>query len=733
MNRRFQIPHSILFYFLCLLLALGGQRINHLSAQQKSALTLHQAVLGSYGDLRPETLRSFQWIPQGSAYAYKVGQGDAERLVVKDLENYSHREVTLSMLNNGVKSQGFLAMRFFPAVEWLSNNEFIFDYYRKVFVYNLNTQEVRLLMMYDDRATNTDFNNSQGHLAYTIENNLYIHHRDNSVQQITDHQAESNVIAGKAIHRFEFGITKGTFWSPDGIKLAFYESDNSNITDYPLIDYSQEPNQVVPYKYPRSGEKSELPKVRVLDVSSGETIYLDTGSPEERYLTNLTWSPDGESIFLVELNREQRHLQLVRYNASTGERVGVVLEENDEKYIEPLHGPLFLPESDNEFLWFSRKDGYNHLYHWSTNGEMIRQVTSGKFDVAAFSGFTDRGGSAVVTAHQPATEKHVFLVDIQRGKMKPISKEPGVYNSTISADSDFMMVTWSNDTLPGQNDLYRTNGDFVSTLKTAENPIASKITGTSEIVEIGANDGTPLYGRLIKPSHFDPEKKYPVLVYVYGGPHVQLVKNAWLSSTALWMFYLAEQGYLVFTLDNRGTANRGKDFEQQTYRQLGTLEIQDQLRGVEYLKTLPFVDAEKLAVYGWSYGGFLSASLMLRTPGVFKASVSGGTITDWRKYEVMYTERYMDTPQNNPQGYEIADLKAYVDNLNGDLLLINGTSDNIVLPEQSMSLLGKFVEAGIQVDYFSYPGHGHNIQGKDRLHLKQKVLDYIMEKIPAYE
>lgn len=722
-----------LFFFSCLLFALSGQISNQAFAQPNSALTLHEAVLGSYSDLRAQALNSFQWLPSGSVYAHKVGMGHAERLIVKDLENLSHREVTLSMLNNGVKREGYPAMRFFPSVEWITNNELVFDYDRKVFVYNLNTQEARLLMMYDDVAANTDFNLSQGHLAYTIENNLYVHHRDSSVQKITDYSSESNVVSGKAIHRFEFGISKGTFWSPNGNKLAFYESDNSNIADYPLVDYSQEPNVVVPYKYPRSGEKSELPKVGVYDISTGETIYLDTGTPQERYLTNLTWSPDGKSIFLVELNREQRHLQLVRYNASTGEREGVVLEENDEKYVEPLHGPVFFPESDNEFLWFSRKDGYNHLYHWNTSGVMIRQVTSGKFDVAEFSGFTDLGRSAVITAHKPATGKHVFLVDLERGKMKPLSTTPGVYNSTISADSDYLLVTWSNDTLPGRNDLYRTNGDFVSTLKTAENPIASKNTGTSEILEIAANDGTPLYGRLIKPGHFDPEKKYPVLVYVYGGPHVQLVKNAWLNSTALWMFYLAEQGYLIFSLDNRGTANRGKEFEQQTYRQLGTLELQDQLSGVEYLKELPFVDADKLAVYGWSFGGFLSASLMLRTPGVFKAAVAGGAITDWRKYEAMYTERYMDTPQNNPKGYEIADLKAYVDNLSGDLLLINGSSDNIVLPEHSTSLIGKFVDAGIQVDYFSYPGHGHNIQGTDRLHLKQKVLEYIMEKMPSNE
>ena len=713
------------FRILALLLIINPFQ---LSAQEE--LTLRNAVIGAYGELKPTPLQRFQWMPDGSGYSFMQGEGDATRLVVKEVDGNAHQEVTFSMLNAGVESTGYLAMRFFPAVSWISNTEFLFDYYQKIFVYNIETETTRFIMDYDEAAANADLNAHSMSLAFTKENNLFVKTEGGKVHPVTAH-SDKAIVAGQAIARVEFGITKGTFWSPKGAQLAFYEKDETNVPEFPVVDYSSEPAMLKSVRYPLSGQGTEIPKVGVFDPSSGKTMYLKTGEPKEKYLTNLTWSPDGKHIYLVELNRDQKELQLVKYNAQTGDRLEVLFSEGHDKYIEPQHGPIFIPDASGDFLWYSYRNGFNHLYRYKSNGKLVGQITKGDFDIDGIVGFDEKGQTLFVTAFEPVLEKHVIRINLKNKKTNRITTKTGYHTAIMSADHRYLMVQWSAPDVPAQNDLYSTDGNLVKTLHTSENPLAGIEIGTSEIVQMSAKDGTDLYGRLVKPSDFDPAKKYPVLVYVYGGPHVQLVNKAWLNSAGLWMLYLAEQGYLVFTVDNRGSAHRGMEFEQASFRRLGTVEIEDQLSGVEYLKSLPFADTENMAVYGWSFGGFMATSLMLRTPGVFKTAVGGGTVSDWRSYEVMYTERYMDTPQQNPDGYKLSDLKEYTSNLSGDLLLVHGTADDVVTMDHSMDLLKSFIDNGKHVDYFLYPGHAHNVHGIDRVHLKEKVLNYIMEKVPA--
>ncbi len=701
-----------------------------LVAQERTELSLRDAVIGAYGELKPKPLQRFQWMPEGSGYSFMQGEGNAARLVIKNATSKTQQEITFSKLNSGVESTGYLAMRFFPSVSWISNSEFLFDYYQKIFVYNIETETTRFVMDYDSEAANADIHPDDLLLAYTLENNLFVKKQDGKVHEVTAH-SDKAVVAGQAIARVEFGITKGIFWSPNGEKLAFFEKDESNIPEFPVVDYASEPTALKSVRYPLSGKETEIPKVGVFDPSTGQKHYLQIGEPKEKYLTNLTWSPDGKSIYLVELNRDQNRLELVRYDAQRGERLEVLFSEEQEKYIEPQHGPIFIPDASGDFLWYSYRDGFNHMYRYKSNGKLVGQITRGDFDIDGIVGFDEKGQTLFVTAFEPVLEKHLFKVNLKSTKMTGITKESGYHDATMSADHRFVMVQWSSPEIPARNDLYSADGTFIKTIHTAEDPLKDLMIGTSEIVTIPADDGSDLYGRLVKPSDFDPEKSYPVLVYVYGGPHVQLVNKAWLHSAGLWMHYLAEQGYLVFTLDNRGTAHRGIEFEQASFRQLGTVEIQDQLSGVEYLKSLPYADIENMAVYGWSFGGFMATSLMLRTPGVFKAAVGGGTVSDWRSYEVMYTERYMDTPEQNPEGYELSDLKEYTANLTGDLLLIHGTSDDVVTMDHSMDLLKSFIDNGKQVDYFLYPGHAHNVHGIDRVHLLEKVLNYVIEKVPS--
>lgn len=700
-----------------------------IKGQEKSTLTLKEAVIGAQGELKPTSLKQFTWLPDDNGYSFKEGEGDAERLVVKSASKRDHQEITLSLLISALAKIDYSALRNFPVVTWTSNTEFVFQHDHNLFQFDIESDEVKLLYPYDEKAENADLEKNKLNLAYTISNNLYVAFADGKVEQVTRHENDA-VISGQAIHRYEFGIQKGTFWSPDGDKLAFYEKDDSAIPEFPIVDYTAEPVEVKGVRYPLAGNPSQIPAVGIFSTDSRKTIYLQTGPRKEHYLTNLTWSPDGSSIFLAQLDRDQRHMMLVKYDAGTGAPLDTLVEEKSDRYVEPLHGPRFIPGGRGEFLWFSERNGFNHLYRYSADGKLKGQVTRGNFEVADIVGFDPKGKNVWVTAYHPVLEKHCYKVDLRNGRFTAITEQQGVHNASLSADGRYLMVDWSGPEVPRKNDLYASDGQLIKNLHTSENPLENKVVGSTEIVTIPSGDGTDLYGRLIKPSHFDSTKKYPVLIYVYGGPHVQMVDRSWLNGAGMWMHYFAEQGYLIFTLDNRGSANRGREFEQAVFRQLGTLEVQDQLQGVYYLQQQPFVDPENFAVYGWSYGGFMAGSLMMRVPGIFKTGIAGGAVADWRNYEVMYTERYMDTPQQNPEGYERADLKSYAANLKGDLLLIHGTADDVVILDHTMDLIKKFIDMGVQVDYFNYPGYGHNVRGKDRLHLKQKIFNYLKDHVP---
>lgn len=698
-----------------------------LAAQPHKELTLPDAVIGAYGDLRPETLSSFQWRPSGAGYSYMIGKGDATRLVVKNASDSSHLEVTLSALNAGVASSGYLPMRFFPSVKWRSNNELLFDYFNKVFSYHIETGDTQLIFAYDENARYTDFNTESMALAYVLDNNLNIHESGNGVAQVTAHENQS-VVAGVPIHRYEFDITKSTFWSPDGSMLAFIESDNSQMIQYPVTDYREELPQPRNISYPVPDMPGEKPRIGIFDTESKKVVYLDDGQ-EEKYLSHLTWSPQGQKVLFVELNRAQSKINLVQYDAEKDERSVLLTEEDTAQFVEPLYAPVFLPEGSHRFLWMSNKNGYRHFYLCAADGKIIRQLTHGDFDVAGFIGFDNESRHALITAYDPKLERHVFSVNLRNGRMKQITHEVGMHSATMSHDNKFMMVAISGEDIPGRTDLYLSSGEFVRTLHTAQNPLKDYATGNTEIVSLTANDGSNLFGRLVKPSIMEEGKKYPVLFYVYGGPHAQLVDRSWLNGAGLWMHHLAEQGFVVFTLDNRGTANRGKEFARQTYGQLGTIEIQDQMSGVAFLRGLDYVDSDNMAVYGWGYGGYLAASLMLRTPGVFKAGIAGGAMTNWKLYESIFTERYMGKFSENHETYDRAGLMEYAENLKGKLLLMHGVSDEVVPVGHTMQLIQRFVELGVHVDHFLFPAQGHHIRGRDRLHMMQNMVRFLNEHL----
>lgn len=708
---------------ICLLLA-SVALLSHTSQAQKKKFTIAEATNGLATTLAVKNIKQPAWQPGSHNFYHVVKNGKQEYLVRINVPGGSSDTLeNLPSLNK--KLFGRDSLKGLPVFNWIDHDYAYFNngstLYRGVLT-RAGFQWSKWLSLADD-AENVTVDKSMK-VAYTVKNNLWMVMKDKRVMQVTD-DADSNVINGQAVHRNEFGIEKGIFFSPRGNYLAYYHMDQTMVKDYPIIDWSVVPATVKMIKYPMAGGTSHEVTLRVFNPKSGKTIELETGEPRDHYLTAVTWSPDEQYIYIAILNRDQNHSWLNQYDAETGKKIKTLFEETSKTYVEPLHPLEFLPNSKDKFIWWSNKDGFQHLYLYNTNGKEIRQLTKGKYDVNEIVGFNEGENEVIITsAKESPLEKHSYSVDLNSGKTKRLDDAPGVHTVIASEDGQFIYDSYTSVDVPRVCLIRSTHNNFEKVLLDAPNTLADYDRAESRDVTIKADDGTPLYGKLILPPDFNPNRKYPVIVYLYNGPHVQLVRNTFPASGNLWYEYMAQRGYIVFTMDGRGSSNRGRDFEQVTFRRLGTVEMNDQLKGVAYLKSLPYVDANRLGVHGWSFGGFMTTSLMLRHPGVFKVAVAGGPVMDWSMYEVMYTERYMDTPQQNPEGYETSNLLTKTKNLKGKLLLIHGTDDGTVVWQHSILFLKNAVSNNVQVDYFVYPGYEHNVRGKDRVHLMEKISEY---------
>lgn len=565
--------------------------------------------------------------------------------------------------------------------------------------------------------------------ALLKDDNLFIRNADGREKEVGNHDGSREIVYGQAVHRNEFGIEKGTFWSPDGKKLAFYRMDQSMVTDYPQVDLFERVAKHTPDKYPMAGMTSHKVTIGIADVvadSDGKSVYLNVGDPTDRYFTNIQWAPDGKSIYLFEVNRDQNHTSLDQYSVETGEKMRTLYEEKDEKYVEPLHPISFLPWDKEKFLLWSQKDGYMHLYLMNTEGRMLKQLTKGAFVVSKIAGFCQKTKSVIILSNEiHPLQMNFFAVNIETGKRTLIDSGRGVHSGTLSESGLYLLDSYSEPDIPHNIDIVNTQNKKRVNYLTAANPWAGYKIPQYLSGSIKAADGiTDLYYRMVRPADFDASKKYPTVVYVYGGPHAHNVDARWLWASRSWETYMAQKGYIIFILDNRGSENRGKDFEQVTFRHLGQEEMKDQMCGVEYLKSLPYVDADRLGVHGWSYGGFMTISLMTNYPDVFKVGVAGGPVIDWKWYEVMYGERYMDTPESNPEGYAQASLLNKAKNLKGRLQIITGMNDPTVVPQHCLMFLNACSEAGTQPDFFAYPGEGHNMMGHKSVHLHQRITQY---------
>ncbi|HEX8563296.1 MAG TPA: DPP IV N-terminal domain-containing protein [Flavobacterium sp.] len=687
---------------------------------QNKQLTLEDAVMQQGRLFRADRLLAVQWVPGTDKYGYLDNTG--KKLMLASSTGKAVEWLDVAAVNKALGSD----LRTLSGLKWKDANTFTVQSGSKYYEFNTATKSGTSMLELPKDAENVSPDPHQKKVAYTVGNNLYVASSANPGLAITSEA--DGIVSGQSYARNEFGIAGGIFWSPNGNMLAFAQKDEREVANYPLLDISQTPGKLENIKYPMIGQKSEKTQIAVYNFATGKTVFIKPRGAADDYLTNVSWTPDGQLLLIAELNRGQNHMQLNVYDATTGAFIRTAIEEKDAAWVEPEHPAFFPSGKSSNFIWISERNGFNNLYYYSIDGKLLRQLTNNKFVLKDILTANSAGTEIFFTATGPnPTNTLVYKVDL-KGKQTLLTKDDGTHNVAVSSDGKWLIDEFSNHSTPSKTLLIDSRGKS-TTLLTSPNKYDGYQIGSSEIKTIKAGDGTTdLYTRLIKPSNFDASKKYPVLVYVYGGPHAQMITNSHLDGASLWMYWMAEQGYLVFTVDNRGSENRGFAFESTVHRRLGVHEMEDQLKGVDYLKSLPYVDGNRLAVHGWSYGGFMTTSLMLRQPDVFNVGVAGGPVTDWKFYEVMYGERYMDTPAENQAGFDESSTLNYVKNLQGDLLLIHGTSDDVVVMQQNLALIQKFIEAEKQVDFFAYPMHKHNVIGRDRVHLMRKVLDYVIEK-----
>lgn len=741
------------------------------SAQEKKTFTLNDVIPGgdNYFNLVPKSMPGLQW------WGDICVRTDIEN--IKKIDTKSGKEsilVTLEEVNEALKNGKMpykltghikpLRTLMAASLPWGDRNVITFTQYddrtpgqKYMIWYDFSKKKiVNLFNLQGEGPTNFDFCKENDYMAYTIGNDLYVaHERDFSSMvnpKVTgNQQQEKDVVYGQAVHRNEFGIMKGTFWSPKGTYLAFYRMDQSMVTDYPQVNTTARIAELVPDKYPMAGMTSHKVTVGIYNVKDGKTIYLQAGDPTDRYFTNISWGPDEKSIFVIELNRDQNHAQLVQYDAVSGQKIGVLYEEKHARYVEPQHPLIFLPWDDSQFIYQTQRDGFNHLYlmdtktklkgEWKTGKDSEDQyceylkaipLTEGNWLVQDVLGFNASRKEIIIASTEISPlQTNIFSLNVKNGKRTLIGMEDGTHQAKLSASGTYLIDYFTSNNVPREISILPTTGKKGTTLFTATDPLKENYNLPEITVgTIKAADGeTDLYYRLIKPVNFDPNKKYPAIIYVYGGPHAQMIHNTRFYDARGWDLYMAQQGYVMLTVDNRGSDNRGIKFENCTFRHLGTEEMKDQVQGAKFLQSLPYVDADKIGVHGWSFGGFMTTNLMLTYPDIFKVGVAGGPVIDWQFYEVMYGERYMDTPQANPEGYKESNLRLKAGNLKGRLEVIIGGMDPTCVPQHSISFLRACIDAGTHPDFFIYPEDGHNMMGRDRVHLHEHITRYFLDHL----
>ena len=698
------------------------------------------------GKYRYDRLPSLQWRPTSDQYTYYDKETDAvigvdfskekETVIFKFQQFYDYYAKANGQKKldaAGFKDQGG---RVSSSFSWENENTLVFTYTNPsdgakcTAKYDCANKSFVTSTMYGPKENSVD-ESADGNIRiskFDGEQGFFV--TDGNEHYLLCPDTGEHIVFGEPVHRSEWNINEGWYFSPKNGYIAFYRMDESMVEDYPLLQTSDgEGAASIAYvkniKYPMAGRTNHQVKVGIFDVTQSfqqkKTVYyyVQTDLEDGEFLTNVTFSPDEKYLYITHLNRAQNHSKLIRYDVATGKKVGIVLEERDVCYVEPQNRMIFL--KDGRFLWLSDRDGWRHFYLYEFNGKYVRQITKGAWPVLEFLGLDEiEQNIYFITNKDNPVDRYLYSVNIQKGELKQLTKQSGTHTIVLSSDKKYFLDYFSSLHVPYQIYAGSTDGKKYKKIFESKNPYGDLKLGTDTIFSLKNSRGDNLYCEMILPPDFDKNKKYPCLVYVYGGPHSQLVTNTFMTG-GVFLNYMAQKGYVIFVMDNRGTNNRGAEFEKCIHRRLGVCESEDQMVGIRYLHSLPFIDKDRMGIDGWSFGGFMTLTMVTEHPEVFRSASCGGPVVNWEWYEIMYGERYMDTPQENPEGYARACIIPKIKNLKCPLLIMHGQQDNTVVQQHSLELLHQSVLDDVQIEYFPYTTHEHNVRGLDRVQMWHKI------------
>jgi dipeptidyl-peptidase-4 len=619
-------------------------------------------------------------------------------------------------------------------------NSLLFIGSNSLVLLDLKTMTPKPILTSEEEFEDPKFSPDSRWISFSRGANLFVVNiSSGAVTTLTTGGSEA-VLKGKLdwVYPEELDTRTAYWWSPDSTKIAYYELDERPVTRYTIADMSSPSGGSEFTRYPQAGEANPIVRVGVVDVTGGDSKFMDTGANTDVYLARVNWLPDSRRVAIQRLNRGQNQLDLLFADVATGASK-TILTESDKYWIN-ISDDLYFFSDNKRFLWSSERTGYRHFYLYDNSGKELAQLTSGDWAISDLGGFGPgaanhpavdeaRGYIYFISNKDDVRETQLYRVSVGDKSLTRITKEAGSHSARIAPDASAFIDTYSNAATPARQDLYRMDGTGVAVVNEGKVPeLAEYKLSPMEFITVTADDGTKLNASIIKPLNFDPAKKYPVLINVYGGPHVQLVRNSWGGLRYLLDQVYAAKGYIVFTLDNRGSWGRGHAFETPLYHHMGKIELQDQLAGVKYLQSLGYVDPARIGITGGSYGGYMTLEALFNAPGVFKLGVSDAPVTDWKLYDTIYTERYMGRPQDNAEGYKDSSPVNQAENLKGKLMLVHGTGDDNVHFANSVELLNAMIDGGRYPDELMvFPGRGHGISDPAARVLEiQKTVEFIL-------
>lgn len=597
--------------------------------------------------------------------------------------------------------------------------------------FDLKAQTARTLVSGKDELADVKISPDERWVSFVRSHSVWlVSVADGKQRALTDGTEEIRKGELDWVYPEELDITTAYWWAPDSSAIAYLQMDERKVAQYPLVDFASYAGEADEERYPPAGDANPNVHVFVAPVIGGQARAMDTGADTDIYIPRVNWLPDSKHLAIQRMNRTQTVLDLLIGDVASG-KTRVALTEKDQYWINVSDDLRFLPDG-KQFLWSSERTGYRHLYLYDLDGKEVRQVTSGNWEVSAVQGVDNAKGIVYFTSTQKSPrERHLYRVSLDGSGLTRITKEDGTHGINMAPGTEAFIDTYSNNMTPPRQDLYGADGAHVATLNENKVPeLAEYQLSPVQFVSVRSHDGIQLNAFMIKPPDFDPARKYPVLVYTYGGPHAQVVLNAWTGPTFLWHQLMAQKGYIIWALDNRGSAGRGHLFEEPIHFRLGAQELSDQRDGLTYLKSLPYVDGSRIGIWGWSYGGHMTLHAMLDDPQDFKAGFAGGPVTDWHFYDTIYTERYLGLPQKNEESYEESSPIKNAGQLKGKLLIAHGTGDDNVHFANTLSLLNELIEDGKYVEVMPFPGRGHGVSDAPaRKLLMERVTQFFLDNL----